>query len=110
MCCFKKSAVTEIDPYGGVEKHPTRTCYEINMFFYEEEVFLCCPGPFWIYRILTDYDKLHCCDIRITGIYLSVQPDYSIVTFCFFSHMLLTSNLLHYSPSIVLKITESKHE
>ena len=29
---FKKSAVTEVDPYGGVEKHPTRTRYEINMF------------------------------------------------------------------------------
>ena len=31
-CCFKKSAVTEVDPYGGVEKHPTRAYYEINMF------------------------------------------------------------------------------
>ena len=25
-------------------------------------MFLCRPLPFWIYRILTDYDKLHCYD------------------------------------------------
>ena len=31
-CCFKKSAVTEVDPCGGVEKHPTRIRYEINKY------------------------------------------------------------------------------
>ena len=32
-CCFKKSAVTEVDHYGGEEKNPTRTRYEINVLF-----------------------------------------------------------------------------
>ena len=31
-CCFKKSAITEEDPCGGVEKHPTRTRYEYVLF------------------------------------------------------------------------------
>ena len=71
-------------------------------------MFLCRPVPFWIYRILSDYDKLHCYDIVITCIYLSGKPDYC--DFWFFSHMISTSNLLHYIPSIVMKITENKHE
>ena len=31
-CCFKKSAVPEVDPCGGVEKHCTRIRYEINKY------------------------------------------------------------------------------
>ena len=31
-CCVKKSAVTEVDPCGGVEKHPTRIRYEIDKY------------------------------------------------------------------------------
>ena len=29
--CFKKAAITEIDPCGRVEKHPTWIRYEINL-------------------------------------------------------------------------------
>ena len=31
-CCLKKSAVSEVDPCGGVEKNPTRIRYEINKY------------------------------------------------------------------------------
>ena len=29
---LKKSAVSEVDPCGGMEKHPTRIRYEINKY------------------------------------------------------------------------------
>ena len=32
LCCLKKSAVTEVDPFGGVAKHPTKICYKINKY------------------------------------------------------------------------------
>ena len=64
-CCFKKSAVIEVDPCGGVEKHPTSFVMELICFVHEEEVSLCHPGPFWTHRTLNGYDKLHRCDIRI---------------------------------------------
>ena len=31
-CCFKNSAVTEVDPCGGVEEHHTRIHYEIKKY------------------------------------------------------------------------------
>ena len=31
-CCIKKFAVTEVDPCGGVEKHPTGVWYEIDKY------------------------------------------------------------------------------
>ena len=30
--CFKKSAVSEVDPCGGVKKHPTSISYGINEY------------------------------------------------------------------------------
>ena len=66
-CCIKKFAVTEVDPCGGVEKQGFGMKL-INMFVHEEEVSLCRPVPFGTHRILSDYDTLHCCDIRITCI------------------------------------------
>ena len=31
-CCIKKFAVTEVDPCGGVEKHPTGVWYETDKY------------------------------------------------------------------------------
>ena len=55
-CCFKKPAVTGVDPCGQVEKHLTRIPYEIILIcsVHEEEVSLCRAGPLWTHRILTD--------------------------------------------------------
>ena len=35
VCGSKKSAVSEVDPCGGVEKHSTRIRYEINKYVLE---------------------------------------------------------------------------
>ena len=31
-CCIEKFAVTEVDPCGGVAKHPTGVWYEIDKY------------------------------------------------------------------------------
>ena len=72
-CCFEKSAVTQVDPCVGVEKHPARIRYAIKTcrskyVLSMRRRYPCRPDPFWTHRILTDYEKLHCFDIRITCI------------------------------------------
>ena len=67
---------------------------------------LCPAGPFWTHRILTDFDKVQCFDIRKLA--FSYQFNLIYCDFLFFSNIVYTSNLLHSSPSIFMKITESK--